>query len=285
MVRRRAHGFTLVELVIVLVLIGVIAGVLIMQLRPALQSYLAVGRRANLVNQADAALHRIVTDVHAAVPNSLRIVPAASAGVQCLELVPTKAGGRYRTGPALDAAQGDARPFDPQNPTQAFDVMTELQAERDDVFVVGNENGGDVYAGVNRALIDTVAPAPAAGGAVRVTLKNAAPFPSSYEAGRFLVVAKDQQVVGYACVQAGRGPDGSGTGILYRTVRSFDSNLACPLAGQPPVLATRVGDCAFVYNVNGGATQQSGYLQLRLGLADGGESATLTMGAHVENVP
>lgn len=283
---RRARGFTLVELVVVMVLVGVIAGVLVLQLRPALQSYLAVGRRANLVNQADSALHRIVADVHAAVPNSLRLVPSAQAGVQCIELVATKAGGRYRTAPDMSGAVADTQAFDPQAPAKPFDVLTELSASVEDFFVLSNENGGDVYSGVNRAVIDKIdLSKPLEATRARVTLKEHAPFPTSYESGRFLVVSKTEAVVRYACEGAGRNADGTGTGTLRRIVGNFDSAGSCPVAPDAPVLATKVADCAFLYSVNGGATQQSGYLQLRLGLLDGGEGATLTMGAHVENVP
>jgi MSHA biogenesis protein MshO len=52
-----------------------------------------------------------------------------------------------------------------------------------------------------------------------------------------------------------------------------------------PVLASKVAACAFVYSPNHGATQQSGFVQLQLTLADGGESVALTLGAHVSNVP
>lgn len=283
-IARRAHGFTLVELIVTIVLIGAIGGMLSLQLRPALQSYLAVGRRANLVNQADSALHRIVGDVHAAVPNSLRLASGLPPGDQCVEVVPTKAGGRYRTAADIDTTV-DSQAFDPSQPGKAFDVMTDQgNVAQGDIFVVGNENGGDVYDGTNRAPISAITTPAAAAGRYRIALDRAAPFASSYEAGRFLVVAQAEQVVGYACVGAGRNADGTGTGTLRRVVRAFGA-AQCPYNADSPVLATKVADCGFVYRENEGVTQQSGYLQLRLGLADGAETATLTMGAHVENVP
>jgi MSHA biogenesis protein MshO len=277
---KRTRGFTLVELIVVIVLVGAIAGILVMQLRPALQSYLSVGRRANLVSQADAALHRIVADVHAAVPNSLRLVPGLASGASCLELIPTSGGGRYRTAADPDASV-DSQAFDPQDPGKPFDVMTDTDAAKGDIFVTGNDNGGDVYAGVNRAPILNVAAAPAAAGRARITLDQTAAFPAGNESGRFLVVPAAQQVVSYICM-----PDAAGTtGTLRRAVRPLDPDTSCKADKNAPVLATRVRDCAFVYSPNGGATQQSGYLQLRLELFDSGERAALSMGAHVENVP
>jgi MSHA biogenesis protein MshO len=82
------------------------------------------------------------------------------------------------------------------------------------------------------------------------------------------------------------GTAGQANGTLQRTVRGIGSKDACPLsATAPQIVAARVTDCSFVYRENEGATQQSGYLQLRLGMSDGGEAVTLTMGAHVENLP
>ena len=77
----KEHGFTLVELVIVIMVTGIIAGIFAMQFGPALQNYLAVGRRANLTHLADTALQRMVNEIHTAVPNSLRLLPADNIAV------------------------------------------------------------------------------------------------------------------------------------------------------------------------------------------------------------
>jgi MSHA biogenesis protein MshO len=81
-------------------------------------------------------------------------------------------------------------------------------------------------------------------------------------------------------------PTSGGTGTIVR-VTGYTPNAApwktCPTG--PAILVAKVSDCSFLYHESEGATQQSGYLQLRLGLTDGDESVKLTMGAHVENVP
>ena len=79
---RLQRGFTMVEIIIVIVLIGAIGGSMMMVVRPAMETYLNVMRRADLSNQADTAVRRMTTEVRSAVPNSLRVT-ANAAGAQC----------------------------------------------------------------------------------------------------------------------------------------------------------------------------------------------------------
>jgi len=287
---RRQCGFTLVELIVVMVVVGVIAGILVLQVRPAMQSYLAVRQRANLTSQLDAALRRVVAEVHAAVPNSLRFTQDANN--QCIEFVPTKDGGRFRTDIDTTAASQAGTfnaPLIGGVPTNRFDVLTtfattgqQRNAQPNDFIVVGNLNRDDVYAGTNvgviQAITDSTQPAGRAVAAHLVTLAAPVSFPAGYEGGRFVVVPSNERAVTYTCdVRAG---------TVWRVTGytpSATQPTTCPTGTAR--LVARVTDCAFAYRENEGATQQSGYLQLRLGLTDGGETATVTMGTHVENVP
>ena len=280
----RQRGFTLVELIVVMVVVGVIAGVLVLQLRPAMQSYLAIRQRANLTNQADAALRRIIAEVHAAVPNSLRYT--ATAQGQCIEFVPTKDGGRFRTD--IDTTNGKGTPLVPGAATLSFDVLTDLDPgdAQNDFIVVGNVNRDDAYDPAKVGIIKQIDTADAAVATKTITLKAATTFPAGYEGGRFVVVPQNERAVTYTCTQAGTDSAGTGTGTIYRVTGYTPGTTPWPTCPTgPAVLVTKVSDCNILYNENEGATQQSGYLQLRLGLADGGEAAKLTMGAHVENAP
>ncbi|WP_075791523.1 type II secretion system protein [Massilia putida] len=281
----RQRGFTLVELIVVMVLVGIIAGILVLQIRPAMQSYLAIRQRANLTSQADAALRRIIAEVHAAVPNSLRYT-WASAQAQCIEFVPTKDGGRFRTD--IDPTNGKGNPLVPGAATLSFDVLTDLDPAdaTGDFIVVGNVNRDDAYDPTKVGIINKIDAADPVVATKTITLAAATAFPAGYEGGRFVVVPSNERAVTYTCTNAGTDTSGAGTGTIYR-VTGYTPGAApwpsCPTG--PAVLVTKVSDCNILYHENEGATQQSGYLQLRLGLSDGGESAKLTMGAHVENAP
>lgn len=288
MMRRRSHagGFTLVELIVVMVLVGIIGGVLALQLAPAIQSYLLVGQRAALTNQADTALRKIVGDVRRAVPNSLRL-----GGADCLELVPSKDGGRYRTGPDTGNGAVTGAFLDNSETRTRFDVLTPSTdaAVPGDAIVIGNQNTSDVYDQANVGIVvPPAAPATPVTGVSSITVAPAIRIPPGYDGGRFQVVPKDEKVVTYRCVGAGENAQGDGTGTLYRLVdANFHQLPQCTgaLPNGVAVLATKVARCAFIYSPNQGATQESGFVQLQLTLSAKGEAIPLTIGAHVDNVP
>ena len=92
------RGFTLIELVMVIVILGVLGGIVAVWMKGPIDAYLALGRRAALTNVADTTVRRIARDLRTALPNSVR-----TPNANCMEFIPTKTGGRYR---ADDTAAG-----------------------------------------------------------------------------------------------------------------------------------------------------------------------------------
>lgn len=275
----RQSGFTLVELIVVMVLVGIIGGVLALQLTPAIQAYLQVSQRANLSNQADSALRRMATEVRSAVPNSLRLNAST-----CLDLVPTSNGGRFRTGPA---AGGAATAWINEAESGAeFDVLTPLAPApaAGDAIVIGNRSPGDVYNEINTGRVKATVATQAQAGTSRIQLDQPIQVPPGYDGARFLVVPRDQKVVTWVCQ-----PGADGSGKLLRFARDdFTAAPQCDPAAAgiaASVVASRVQACSFVVYANQGGTQDSGYVQLQLTLSDKGETVPLTVGTYVDNQP
>ena len=280
----RTRGFTLIELVMVILIIGIIAMSLSVYVKPTVDGYFDVRRRADLTDMADTALRRMGTDIHRAVPNSIRSI---SAG--CFQLVPTIAGGRYRMAhdtvndspppPCVPSATCSA-PLDTTAATTVFDVLSPLASvpAADDWVVVGNQNTDDVYLGSNRGRIAAAPTVPRASDGLHRIAVVSSQFPAGYDGGRFVVVPDVEKTVIYSCVG----------NVLYRKATAdfarADVN-ACNGAAAGVVVATDVLGCTFIHSPNQGATQQSGFVWMRLELGRSGESVALAHGVHVDNVP
>ncbi len=287
---KTARGFTLVEMIVVIVLIGIMGGTTVMYFKPAIQAYMAVGRRAGLSNQADTALRMMGNEIRSAVPNSLRLV-----NDKCFELVPTADGGRYRTGPNINwdtlHIANPSKYIDMSEAVLSFDVLTGFTTVPlpGDFVVIGNQNASDVYSQTNMGEIDSVGAPPSPQlGESRITLKTATSFPVGYDGGRFVIVPKAKQAVTYFCANAAPlDGDGTGTGTLYRySAYGFNKDQVCqPPTASTAVVATKIASCQFTYSPNAGATQQSGYMQMQLTMTDQNESISLSYGVHVDNVP
>lgn len=278
------RGFTLVELIVTLVLFGTIAATLTLFFRPAFEAWMAARSRATLADQAGNAVQRMLRDVRAAVPNSIR-----TPNTSCFELVPTSSGGRYRM--AVDTVNAGSAAVDPAAATSSFDVLSPLATlpAVGDYVVVDNQNPGDVYSGANRSAITAVSTPGAALGRHRLGI-GALQFPLGYDGGRFAVVPAAQQAVFYVCSGASTTLDGNGDapGVLYRLKRyGFNASApgACPATTDADTVATGLRSCRFLYNANQGATQQSGFISIQLEFTRNRETASLVVGAHVVNTP
>jgi len=279
----RVRGFSLIELVMVIMITGILAGAVTVFLKPAIDSYFDTRRRADMTDMADTAMRRMSQDIRRAVANSVQ-----SVSPSCFQLVPTNAGGRFRMAPdtlndtpaplPCTPSATCSAPLDVTQPVTEFDVLTPMATVPavNDWVVINNQNAGDVYAGANRAQISAIAAASrSSDGLFRISI-GSTQFASDYDGGRFVVVPNAEQTVFYSCVG----------NTLYRTSAAFNASQAATCAATTgAIVATDVASCTFVYDPNQGATQQSGFVWMRLELSRDGESVALVHGSHVDNVP
>lgn len=263
------QGFTLVELVMVITILGVVSGMVAVFMRGPIDAYFAASRRAALTDVADTVMRRIERDVRKALPNSLR-TPSA----QCLELIPTKTGGRYRadgTAAALtfDAADTD---FNMLGLNSALPVDQRIVAG--DVIVVYNLGPSvpqaDAYQDASPAIVKLLGAE--AGGETPITLTAGKQFPLESGGNRFHVVPAAERVVSYVC---------SGN-TLTRTVNSASFISTCPTTG--PVIANNVS-CNFDYSGDDLARNALVRIVLQIKTSNNAESVQLQQEIHVNNTP
>lgn len=271
MMRRAQEGFTLVEMIMVIVITGIIGGIVAVFLKAPVQQYMDVARRADMTDIADTALRRVTRDLHLALPNSVRVTGPCGGGDACfLEFLPAPSGGRYRAD-----APGDELDFTVADTSfEVLGVMPTVAAG--DFIVVYNmtsdpaDPNPNAYTGGNRT--------PYTGTAGSILSFAPKLFPFDSPGHRFHVVTAP---VSYVC-------DGAGT--LWRywgyAIQAGQPNnvAVVPLStANSARLATNVSNCRFTYDPL--VVGRSGLVTMQLAITEQSETATLYNAAHVSNQP
>ena len=280
-------GFTLIEMIVVIVITGILAGAVAVFIRLPVQGYIDAARRAEMTDIADAALRRMGRDLRLALPNSIRPLSTSSS---TLEFLLTRTGGRYRmadngagAGDFLDFSQTDSS-FDQLGPLATGTGQSIVN--NSDTLVVYNLGipGADAYAGSNTATISSTAVGPQPllvppllSNETRINF-SAKQFPLESPGARFQVV---EGPVTYACDTTAKTLTrywGYAISAAQPTVASLVASGA-----NSALVATNVEACAFDYTP--GVTARSGVVALTLKIAESGESVQLYHEVHVTNVP
>ena len=100
-----SKGFSLIELIMVIVIVGILSTMTTDIITLPVKSYIDLERRTTLVDSAEMTLRRMQRDIRRALPNSIRIT-----GGTAIEILHTTDGGRYRAKLASDGS-GDILDF------------------------------------------------------------------------------------------------------------------------------------------------------------------------------
>ncbi len=285
--RKRARGFTLVELVITIVLSTIVIGFMTIFISGPVASYTHQARRAELVDLAENSLRRIARDVRRALPNSVRL--DLSGSVTALELLNTVDGARYRDRPPPGNPSKRLRftaPDDAFNSIGGFrNIVLPFSSTTHylSIYNVGVP-GANAYELANvitppgtQIDIDT----DAIPGEDNVRISPAFRFTFASPGKRMFLV---DTPVTYLCDNA------AGTLVRYAnytiSADQVDRNSASELlsaGADATLIANRVSNCAISYAP--GTAQRAGLVSIALAITDTGETVSLLHQVHVDNVP
>lgn len=277
--RVRERGFSLVELVVVIVVLGILGASIAVFINNPVRGFFSTIRRAQLTDAADTALRRMVRDLQGATPNSIRITTSGS--VLFLEFTPIADAGRYRAATSSGNEPSGTDALDITDPADTtFQVLgppvTVPASAKLVIFNLGYATS-DLYAGGNRRTVTT-----AAGSASTVAFTSTgSAWPADSPDHHFYLVTTP---VTYVCT-----PGAGGTGRLERysgyalQATQPASTSTAPLSGATKALMLdNVSACSFetsavLANANAAA--------LTLQLADSNETVTLYEQVYLENTP
>ena len=274
-----SRGFSLVEVIVVMVVTGILGGIVAVFLRMPVQNYVDAAGRAELSDVADSAIRRMAREIRLAVPNTVRL------SGNSIEFVPAKTGGRYLA--VEDGVGGNYLSFTDTSQL-SFAVVGPMPVGKqaivaNDYIVVYNLGEGfapaDAYSGQNRALVNSVN-----SGSKLITMATnpfASQSPSMTHPQYRFVVAN--QPVTYVC---SGGASGTGSLFRYSNYGFNASQVAVPTGATVATLATNVASCTFSFtalqNTRAGLVGLTISVQ-RSNSTDG--ALSLSHQVHVDNTP
>ncbi|MEE8366260.1 MAG: type II secretion system protein [Gammaproteobacteria bacterium] len=280
--RSRQAAFTLIELIVVIVLLGILAGGAGLLITTPIQAYSDQLRRQQLVDQAEMALRQIARDVRRALPNSIRTIPVGSGWA--LEMVSTVDGARYRDeiGGGY-VADDDILDFSAPDTKFNFLGLLGTAPAAGQRLVIYNTVPDDFYlAAFNNFNLGIVTPfgttlALALNG-VEHQLEMAPAFQFSQQSPGQRAFIVDGPV-SYICIPASRNMTRY-SNYAYQAAQPTSA----PAGAASGLVVTQVAACSITYQA--GTAQRGGLVTIEITLDDAsGESVTLLHQVHVDNVP
>jgi len=258
---RRVAGFTLVELVIVIVLLAIVATISVQFVALSTRGAIDVGSRQQRALSGVVVSEHISRGLREALPTSVRTNPSGS----CIEWMPIIAASNYENlpgGPTPDSFEAVPLP--------------DGGSVRGRVVVYGY--GSNLYDVTNPGPVSPLATMPAGASPVTVTLDSPHRFSATSPEKRFYVVGDPVSLC-----QSGRW--------LYR-YRNYGINE--PVASGLPtaypgreVLAANLEAASLLFEVTPPTLQRGAVVSFRLVLEDTetGESTAISQEVQIRNVP
>lgn len=273
--RKRMRGFTLVEAVMVIAVMGIIAVSTSVFIGGPVQTWVITARRAQLADTADTALRLLARDVQGALPNSLRVSSVGS--VVFMEYLPVLSAGHYRsapdplgTGTTLDFSSLSGSSFEIIGPYDVPAVGSQLV-----VFNLGSAvTQSDAYAGGNRRTISAINTT----SNILSYALGSGQFPYASPSDRFYVIATASS---YVCDPVA-GTLTRYSGYAIQSSQPASTSVLPLSSATKGVVAKGVTACAVSLNQT---FQSRGLVSVNLTLSAGSDALTFHQDLNVPNVP
>lgn len=262
---KKPYGFSLIELVMVIVLMAVLMAVIGPLTAHPFQAYADLQRRAQLVTLAENALQLMERDIHQALPNSLRVNGTA------FELIHVQSAGRYR---AYASVLPGSDTLDFTQPDAGFQVAGSFAAPPSGTRLViyhTGQTGANAYAGdaVITPTTTSITSTPGANESL-ITLSSPWQFPFTSPLQRFYIV---DTPITYRC---------NGNQLLRYDNYAIQLAAASPPNGARSALVSDlISSCSFAFSP--GTAQRAGVITLSLSLSSAGEQVSLLKEVSLAN--
>lgn len=317
----RPAGFTLVEIIVAIVVLGIVSvsfGVFIL---PAITAHQDMQRRAALVDAAESALRRMTRDIRISLPNSVRTTNVIAGGTGfAIEMIPTADGARYCTAGTADCDIAGANILSIGSADSVFDVLgcfrnaAFIAASGTNAYRLVVDNTESVGVLLNGIYVATGASAvinpvgnvtlsifpgtgatPTVCGSAsatansfnrhRITLAAAHTFPTASPRQRVFVIEDAAVPVTYICnATAGTLTRYAGykDGVAYSTSSQPTSPAAAPLSATTGrLVAANISACSATTDEV--TVQSSAVVTLTLGLSNAGNIVELVKQVQLDN--
>jgi MSHA biogenesis protein MshO len=292
----RQAAFSLLELILVIVLLGVMAGGAGLLITTPIEAYNDQLRRQQLVDQAEMALRQIARDVRRALPNSIRTRTVGA--VTALEMVNTIDGARYRDENQSGLVDADDI-LEFAGSDTSFNFLGQLNflggaLSSNQRMVIYNTAPGNIYSdaisdnnsgiitstmtGLDIDISSTSVNYP---NEHRVTMTNPFSFTQRSPGQRAFFV---DGPISYVCdLSAGNNNITRYSGYDYQNPQPVGTPVGVVLSVG--LVVTKLSVCNINYVVGTASPSRGGIVTLEITVTESGESITLLHQVHVDNVP
>jgi MSHA biogenesis protein MshO len=232
-------GFTMVELIAVIVLLGIISTASVQFIQSSVGIYQDTVRRSNLSHVGRFAVERVSRELATALPGSVRV--SGSGGTQCLEFIPVVAASSYITlDTAVAVSSVDAAIFSP--PTGSGWRVAVYPINPSEIYA-------PIVAGIQPlAAVDNFV---VASPLVTINLTGSNQFPLSSPSQRLFIVggavsfcAQDGTLRRYSAYATGvvqSVPPGGNSSLLAEHIRLSDNGVGVTVFSFTPGALARAG--------------------------------------------